>query len=377
MMKRILIVCPDSKHFIQEYIKNVFTDKSQDIIFISMNADLEDRTWKENGVTVYNLKNRVDENKYRTILMAPFRLLSLRKKIGKVDVIHYHYIDSRFTRLVDFFIRRRDERVLLTFWGSDLLKASNRVIQKFSRLFKLAYKIVVMSAEMKEVLEKNTDGLFNDKTIVLDFGNSTIEMIKATDRPGVKEIIKRDYGIPTDRIIVHMGYNGSQAQQHIKLAKALETLDTSLKEQLFIVVPFGYGCLNEGYKRAVSDALNTVGIDYRIDTEYLNQEEVVLYRLTADVFLYGQETDAISSSVIEYLCAGAYVIKPKWLDYSLFITHGVKMEEYDTFEDLSFALGNVLMDDRVNSVNYDLNKEVVLQIKSWKNIKEKWLKLYS
>lgn len=375
--KRVLIISPDSRHFVQNYINNVLAGGDFEILFLSMNADRDDPTWKENSVKVYNLKEDANEATFLTILKAPFKLLYFRKQIGKMDIIHYHYIDYRFTRLTDFFMRRRSARTIMTFWGSDLLKATGRQINAFRNIYKRSYAINVMSKEMLDTFTEMTGGKYNDKAIILDFGNSTIEKIALELTPKYRIETKKAYNLPKDKVIVHVGYNGAIAQQHIKVAEVLEKLSKTLKEKIYVVIPFGYGCVNDEYYREVNEAFLNTGIDFRIDTKYLSQEEVIAYRPTADIFLYAQETDAISSSVLEYLCAGAYVIKPIWLDYSEYTKNGVKMRDFCEFKDIKDILEKVISNKEYGLLNVDNNRKFIISHKSWQVLKREWLKLYS
>lgn len=375
--KRILIISPDSRHFVQDYIDNVLSSDEYEICFLSINADKNDKTWVDNEVTVYNLKNKQDEPSVITIFFSIIRLLKYRKLIGYVDVIHYHYIDYRFTRLADFFLKNNGSKTILTFWGSDLLRADAKRISRLKYLYKRSSIINVMSQEMLVDFNKKTNDEFKEKTIILDFGNSAIEEIKNKNTFEYKNEAKNKWNIPSDRIVVHVGYNGSRSHQHIKVAQALSKLDEELKNKIYIILPFGYSCLSADYKKEVEEAFYEAGVDYRIEAKYLSLNEIISFRLTADIFLYAQETDAISSSVLEYLSAGTLVLKPKWLDYSELTTLGVKMSEYDSFERLPIELTRIIQTMKDYRSELFQNPEIVVSNKSWESLKNRWLELYS
>ena len=106
----------------------------------------------------------------------------------------------------------------------------------------------------------------------------------------------------------------------------------------------------------------------------MEKDEVAILRLSTDIFLYGQTTDAISASAMEYLYAGTVLIKPKWLDYSE-LSEAVYYE-YGRFEDIPSTLETVLEDrERVFSRPAQ-NRKQFRAARTWEVLASKWEKLY-
>jgi hypothetical protein len=372
--KSILLACPTSVHFVQEYIENVLDDSLFDIYFLTWRTNLNEEIWHTKNVKVLTLIND-NESKIINILKLLFRLISIKIRLRKLDIIHYHFIDKRFTHLVDFFVGKNAQKIILTFWGSDLLREPEKSITSFSKLYKRSNKINVMNIEMFNKFQKITKSQYSKKLISLDFGDSTLDSIKVAQKNKSIDNIRKAWNIPEDKIIVHLGYNGFEAQQHIKMIKSLDSCNTKVKKSIFLIVPLSYGCPNEKYKNQIIQALKDSGINFYILDKFIDKDSIGEFRLTADIFLYGQTTDAISASMIEYFATGSTVIKPKWLIYSELTDNGITMIEYKDFNSLTNIFENVILQKLYKNKNKK-NSSIIYSLKSWNSLKNQWLKMY-
>ena len=359
----------------QEYIENVLDSSVFDIYFLTWRTDLNEKVWKDKNVRVFTLIND-NESKIKNIFKLVFRFLRIRYILRKLDIIHYHFIDHRFTLLTDFFIGRNAKNTILTFWGSDLLRQSKKTVLSFSKIYKRAAKINVMNEEMLDKFQEVTDCNYSDKLLSLDFGDSTLDAVLSAVKQG-GSVAKSKWQIPTDKVTVHLGYNGFIAQQHLNMINSLKSCSESVKKSVFVIVPLSYGCPNEEYKKQIIDVLKNAGISFYVLDEFIAKEDVGIFRLTADIFLYGQTTDAVSASMIEYLAAGTTVIKPRWLVYSELTDNGVSMIEYKDFDALTEVFEEVILNKLYEKTDAEKNRSVVLALKSWQALKDKWLEMYN
>lgn len=359
----------------QEYIENVLDPPAFDISFLTWRTNLNENIWQKKNVKVYTLIND-DEPKIINIFKLIFRFLDIRQKLGKPDIIHYHFIDHRFTLLTDFFIGRSAKNTILSFWGSDLLRQKNKTILSFSHIFKRAKKINVMNKEMFDKFQEVTKGIYSSKLFSLDFGDSTLDALINADKQYTRCEIKKRWSIPSNKICVHLGYNGFEAQQHLRMINSLSNCKDSIKKKIYITIPFSYGCPNAEYKNQIINCLNDAGIDFMIQDQFLDKEDVGAFRLTADIFLYGQTTDAVSASMIEYFAAGATVIKAEWLIYSELTEAGIEMVEYTNFENLTNIFEKIIENQEYKKINLQKNRKIVMSLKSWSVLKNKWLEMY-
>ncbi len=372
--KSILLACPTSVHFVQEYIENVLDDSLFDIYFLTWRTNANEEIWHKKNVKVLTLIND-NEPKIVNILKLLFRLISISIKLRKLDIIHYHFIDKRFTHLVDFFIGKNSKQTILTFWGSDLLRVPEKTIIGFSNLYKRANKINVMNIEMFNKFQAITKSKYSEKLISLDFGDSTLDSIINAQKNKSIIDIKNEWNIPEDKITIHLGYNGFEAQQHLKMINSLNSCNDEVKNSIYIIVPLSYGCPNEEYKNAIIQALQETKIPFYIFDKFIDKNSIGEFRLTADIFLYGQTTDAISASMIEYFAAGSTVIKPEWLIYSELTDNKISMIEYKDFNSLSRIFEDVILQKQYKIKNEN-NSSIIYSLKSWNSLKKQWLEMY-
>ena len=373
--KTILLACPTSVHFVQEYIENVLDSSIYNIFFLTWRTNINEPIWEEKKVKVITLIND-NESKIKNLIKFPFRLLNLKNKLKGMDIIHYHFIDYRFTHIVDFFIGKTAKKTILTFWGSDLLRQKKKTVLSFHSLYKRADKINLMNKEMNDTFNGITNSKYSNKSIILDFGDSTLDkIIKSSNKDRFE--LKEYWKIPTDKITIHLGYNGFKGQQHLQMINSLNQCNQFIKEKIYIIVPLSYGCEDESYKKQIISSLNESGINYCIYDKYINQDDVATFRLTADIFLYGQITDAVSASMIEYIASDCLVIKPEWLVYSELSDAGVEMIEYKDFAELPTLLNQIISNKLDTKIDYKKNQSIVVSMKSWNVLKSQWLEMYN
>ena len=160
-----------------------------------------------------------------------------------------------------------------------------------------------------------------------------------------KDDCKREFNIPLDKISVHIGYNGSTIQQHLLILEKLALLAPEIKKILYITIPCGYG-ITPGYPAQIEQALINCGIEGSLQKEYLDKTHTAHLRNSADIFIYGNETDSKSDSPIEYMYLGAYVLMPEWLlpNYQVLNKTTYTYYSYNSFELLTPTFNSLLND---------------------------------
>lgn len=383
-MKKILIISPDSRHFVREHIENVLIGHNYSVTYFTISRNTEDISFfNENRVKYIGIKKDNDASKLANIGGYVNSFLWLLRVRNQYDVIHIHFMEARFLLFCKSLLKSR-ARLVITFWGSDLLRdgvSSSKISKSFRPWIEKAAAINLMEDNSKRVFDELYGDVDINKAKVLDFGDSLLDVIdREVDSLG-REKAKEKYGFPKDKIIIHIGYNGSAAHQHIKLLAALIELPQEYKNRLFIVMHFGYGIggcgySGEEYLAAVYKVANTTGIDYKIITDYLIGTDLADFRLTADVMLYGQITDAISASVVETIYAGGLFINPKWLDYSQLKEEGIQFIEYNKFEEIQKIIEEIIDGYCLSDEQLQSNKRAIRKLKGWDILAPKWRELY-
>lgn len=210
----------------------------------------------------------------------------------------------------------------------------------------------------------------------LDFGNSTLDSIDKVSIQMTIDECKRYFGLDINKIIIFVGYNAVREQQHFEMMREVVKLSEKFIEKLFFVFHFGYGAKNSAYMIQLKSLLKENNISYKIFTQFMNKDDIAILRRSADIFLYGQTTDALSCSVIEYLYAGAIVVKPAWLDYFKLKKKGIQYYEYARFEELPELL-TMIIGQGICKINKDIEQQKELRsLCSWDKLSAKWRLLY-
>ncbi len=382
-MIKILIISPDSQHFVREFIDNALIKEEYEITFFTIRKNPDDiEHYSEYGISNISIK-RKDGNLFQNADSVIAGWLWLKKNANKFDIIHIHFMDARFLKFCKLLLKSHS-KLIITFWGSDLLRdaANNKqTVSCFYPWLKKAYAINLMEEHSLDVFKQLFPIIDVNKVRVVDFGDSLLTLIKREESDIGRDGAKRKFSFPTDKIIVHVGHNGSAAHQHLKLLESLKPLDSEIKEKLFLVMHFGYGIGGYGYSEneyidAVKKKATDIGIEYRLLTDYLSGAKLADFRLTADIMLYGQITDAISSSVVETVYAGGLFINPTWLDYSEFKEYGIKFLEYDKFEEIPSIVSKIVNEGTLTSKEVLSNKKNIWANKSWELLAPKWREMY-
>lgn len=317
-MKNILLIGTGRSVYLRDYCKYVLGDE-MDISLIS--DKFENDLYYENNVKVYFTKQLGGFSREKCKEGEKIGKQYLYDN-GRPDVCQIHFSSPDVITMFHYIWRRAKKRVL-TFWGSDVYRLKTNQI-KWIRFYSFeATKLIFPEKSLYEEFVRRVGHVFDKKCYIIDFGMPLYdEMVKLLCKS--KDECKECFGIPKDKVSVHVGYNGSERQQHIKILKVLSGLPQEIKDRLYITIPCGYGG-NDNYMGQLKKTLIESGLAGGLQREYLEKEKNAKLRYSCDVFLYGQISDAFSESPLEYAFMGAKMIMPSWL-----------MNNYRIFDELSY-----------------------------------------
>jgi hypothetical protein len=358
-MKVILLIDANSI-YCKEYIENVLLGKYEVIVLSYQYNRRFRKYYKENGIRVWDSP---DVNEL---------LKKAEKQITSNDIFHVHFVNPCMLKILQKPYMKCQKRIL-TYWGSDLLRTS--FIERYSALPYIynADIITVINDVMYQKLRKMVVRRKQRCIKCLDFGNSFFNMIDEVSNQMSVEECKAYWGLEPEKIIVSVGYNAIKEQQHLEMMQEVVKLPKKVLQKLFFVFHFGYGKKENLYIKQLNMTLQKNHIQYKIIEQFLDKKEIAILRLSTDIFLYGQTTDALSASVMEYLYAGAVLIKPKWIDYSELSDMGISYSEYKSFQEIPHLLIDLIR----HGINRTMkNRGVLKRTKSWEALSSEWEALY-
>jgi len=271
-------------------------------------------------------------------------------------------------------LRAPGTRIVVSFWGSDLLRRSKATLRRMRRLLTKADVITVSSRGMEERLRETCTPLTAD-VVRIPFGVNGFEAIDALRASADATSCRRAFGVAReDDIVVVLGYNGRPEQQHAMMLAAVAKLPEKQLEKLHVILPMTYGG-EEAYVRQVASALSGIDVRGIVLRDFLGAEEQARLCLAADVFVHAQISDALSASMQEFLYAGALVLSGSWLRYPELEEDGVTFMTYQDDDELRALLLEVGNRGERAWDAPDGNR-TLLRVRSWSSVAAGWRELY-
>ena len=259
----------------------------------------------------------------------------------------------------------------ITLWGSEVLRASDREIFDVEWGYKGANSIKALSKILKR-LSDVFNHTYDNKTYLVYFGNTNFDVINKISFEEANNIAI-DLGIKIPgRIVITCGYNGSPQQQHIIMIDVLRKLPEETKNKIHVVIPMTYGFI-ESYYQEVQKELDASGLSYVILLRFLQPEELAVLRMTSDIVVNTQTTDAFCGALQEHLYCQNVVIIADWLDYPEYEDNNIfyiKTTEENLYDNIHYAINNysVLKEKTID------NRMKLKKLTSWNSTITNWVK---
>ena len=286
-------------------------------------------------------------------------------------VINIQYVGYHFIHILPF-LSMISKRIILSFWGSDLLREKQKALKKMRGLFQKADYITVETNDMARFFLQHIGDHYASKIKEIRFGLSSICEI---DRVQSEDVVmfRNKYQIDSKKKIVVIGYSRRKEQQHQKVIQSI-LLSRIDPEKIQIIIPWTYGPDDPAYRREIESLLKD-RYDYTVLKEKLSDKEVAILRVISDVLVHVQTTDSLSSSMLETLYAKNEVITGAWLSYNELYNMGIKMRTINAIEDCGTCLQEFLNTPFENEVK-NHNKTIIYNYSSWEKNISNWIKLY-
>lgn len=328
------------KEHIQEVCKLVFSE-----IVLLTSAEIDDEEYVNSGVKVIYigpLKRDEELSDEGRRIVCCKRWDDICEKINNIDVLQVHYCFGGNHMYCYKKLAKKSKGNYMVYWGSDLLRTDPHNIELNREAIEQSTQIVCLTESLKNELFNCYGSLAEGKTTVLDFG-VVYEDIEETSKKYTRADCKRIRGIPNDKVSVMIGYNGAQAQQHLLALDAVNRIDLSLKDRIFLLFPMSYG-RDEEYRNKVEEAVKATSIPYLFIDDFISRKDLVILRLATDIFIHAQVTDALSNTLCETMYAGAKIINPRWIDYPELKKNEISYYEYGDFRELPAVVEQAIRD---------------------------------
>lgn len=243
------------------------------------------------------------------------------------------FIEYAAKESCDYVVKTKKQygRIILSYWGSDLLRANKITEKAQKRVGALSSIITFESNNMRESFKGKFGDKYNDRLYVIPFPMPNLDSIYCKQNDGA------------ERIRIAIGYSASEAQHHIQILDSIALLDKTVKNRIKLCMLMSYGGSKE-YIEKVRLSAEKAGTEFEIMEHFLSPNEMAEYSESIDIYIHGIETDAFSASMLEMIVGGAVVIKGEWLKYDELDNIGVSLIDIGSYSQVGAVIESIIED---------------------------------
>ncbi|NCB06160.1 MAG: hypothetical protein EOM69_11675, partial [Clostridia bacterium] len=333
MNKRILVLGDMGSIWSKLFIDNVLLHEGDEVVLYPL-WGVEDpfaSFYADNHVTVYRDSHRLPLiGKIPKLRLWVRNRLNLRdlRAMGPFDVIQTNYLVPK-SLFLSRGLKTESNRWVCSFWGSDLLRASDHTLRVCARLMKRADKITLHKQEMQERFERAAGTALSPKIVQLRCGIIGLDALEKAKTQTTPARCKEHFGIALNTLAVAVGYSAGEEHRHLPIVKELSKLPDGILRRLTLVFQMNYGGHREGYVQEVAKEAGKLPCQSVFVEKFLEPDELALLRMACDAFILSNPTDAYAGALQENLFAGTIALIPKWLRYPQLDELGVDYVSYD------------------------------------------------
>lgn len=234
----------------------------------------------------------------------------------KYDIVNVHFA-NKYMSYVCKYLRAMSSNLVITPWGSDVLRRDSTTLKQLSVIYNFADYIITFPHTILGQKIIKEMGVAPEKFVGNFFGSEMIDFA-IKNGENITETISKDYFGLTGRYVITCGYNRQEAQRHKKIIQAIDRVKEQLPNNLTLLFPMTYG----GQQNATINYIEELKNDCKkrnlhtvFVTDYLSLDDLYKLRKATDMFVHIQTTDASSASIREYILCDKKIVHGSWIKY--------------------------------------------------------------
>ena len=304
------------------------------------------------------------------------RMSRLFLKLQPFDAIHFHYISPDLESRYKLLTKKFDGKVVLTYWGSDLLRSNGESRNKNIR--KRADSIVCVTKKLTQQYLSFYGNNEKDKIKTIGFGVSGYELIDQILDNTIENDFHDAFFLPKGKIYIAVGYNAAKSQQHSRVIESILSLPKNTQSKLHLILQYSYNYSEDReYYEDIERKLSSGAFTWSVIDQFLNDAGSASLKCGIDIFVHAQVTDSLSASMLEYIYCGAVVINGSWLQYPELEMIENKCLSFDDFSTLSLLLDEIVNGYVGRKRPTIADRRALRSFSSWDVVGRHWLEVYS
>lgn len=350
-MKYLIISDAASVH-VYNFIKNTLMGRGYEIYVLRHSVrqipERYERFYQENNITVFS-PGKAGEGKNRLDTVKRFlRKVRFMRALGEIDVCHIHYLHQSSCLLYRLF-HKHIKNLILSYWGTDILRPSKREIAVQKKCFPYADKITVTVEHSKKVFIERFGTAYNDKLCFGRFAAGSMPAIKDFSQTVTKAQCREEMHIPQGKRCIVCGYSADPSQHQDICLQEISRLPEALKQEIHVLIPVQYDRISQDYIARVKQCAEDCGCSYEVLEEYVPFERNATMCLATDIYLQVRDSDAFSNAMKEQIYSGSFMIQGAWLIYEELEQIGAPLLKINSLDELHTALEQTLKDHPMKS----------------------------
>lgn len=234
----------------------------------------------------------------------------------RYDFVNVHYPIPRIFHAIPW-IKRMTDHMMITPWGSDVLRVdSSYSIERMRRIYDAASCVMVDPDTQLGIEIKTKFKCSPDKILPIPWGLEFVDYLREENPIETVEESKARFGLE-GKYVITCGYNARSAQRHAAIIDAVAKIKDDLPGNLVLLFPFTYGKQPwTGYDRYLLEKCSEYGLSGMLVDEFLSFRDMYLLRNATDMFVHVQTTDAASSCVMQYIMCKKKIVHGAWMKYN-------------------------------------------------------------
>lgn len=376
-MKYLVIGDANSMH-IYNFVKHVLVPNKFTIYLLTLSIKPIKREYRsfyqENGVFVHSIADKGYKNVEKTDVfnrvLNVFRKFLLLREVPKVDICH---LQSVYKTAVAMILSKRCkyDKLILSYWGGDLLERSPNVLKLVRKGLRRADAITVTVKQSLNVFHNIFGSDYDEKLLVSRFATAGLNCIHSLSQSTTRDECRAMYGIPEGKVCITCGYSAYREQHQDRCIQEIGKLPEALKDKIYCIVPMQYGRINDKeYLEDVQSACEKSGVEYKVLREFVPFEMSARLAIATDIYLHLRDTDAFSNALKEHVYSGSKVVKGDWLKYIELEEMQAAIVSISSFDELNKTLEK-LVSEHVYKNEIELFSPIY-ELYSTESIVEQW-----